>query len=712
MPRTTLFLAVLVFSAAMSGASAPQDAGAPPAAADGPRLEQQEVDPATLPWPMVLGMRVVALERQWPVVETVVLVPDEATFLAEIGRWTPTAHWPVLFEDDRLAPLFIERFAPKRVFRRASVGSLPADPAVCREAALKAIIRAFGGDPARQTLMQAYQSRGWTPPGVVLTDFADPAWPAAVALAAGRGQMLDVVEGNFGGASSTLEPDALARLQAAVGAALDRTGLPYGGNRDAIEAISLVRTLPAKAKGSLPAGRRVDIPVQGLDPNADLATTDLLGRGADGTRFAVVGQIFGSRGRATYAAMCSLFLPRERLSFFNTYDSAGDRGVYAVGSLEPILPTLGWRATFLEGNAAGLVSWWRIEEGDDPPDVLFANSSGLATQMSLGDGSTGFVADLPVLRRPLALHLIHSFSLERPDDLATLGGALLDAGVYAYVGAVSEPFLASFIPPASLLERLVNRVPFLAAARSYEGPFAPPWRVMTYGDPLMLIMGPTTHALPRIPPPATELVAGEDLREAVKNSIRAARTDPAAAARALVELRMLGEEEIALKLWASLRSTAELRSAATGVLPIYFDRGDVGGFVEAYRLLRAPSEQDRAMLWRLAMPSLIDRPNGDLARFMTTQLRTPRRWIDLERVLPVVSQSLGPGFARRLAQRELDEAVDAEDLRQMQRIVASLGGAGLEGGVDAEVGRDATIPSGPLRGNAGGGPVQDSRLNP
>lgn len=118
------------------------------------------------------------------------------------------------------------------------------------------------------------------------------------------------------------------------------------------------------------------------------------------------------------------------------------------------------------------------------------------------------------------------------------------------------------------------------------------------------------------------------------------------------------------------------------------------------------------MLWRLALPSLVARPNGDLARFMTTQLRTPRRWIDLERVLPVVSQSLGPGFARRLAQRELDEAVDAEDLRQMQRIVASLGGAGLEGGVDAEVGREVQTPSGPLRGNAGGGPVQDSRLNP
>ncbi len=59
---------------------------------------------------------------------------------------------------------------------------------------------------------------------------------------------------------------------------------------------------------------------------------------------------------------------------------------------------------------------------------------------------------------------------------------------------MSEPFLASFIPPRFLLERLVNRTPFLAASRQYEGPFVRPWRVMTYGDPLMLVLPPKRSA--------------------------------------------------------------------------------------------------------------------------------------------------------------------------------------------------------------------------
>ena len=174
--------------------------------------------------------------------------------------------------------------------------------------------------------------------------------------------------------------------------------------------------------------------------------------------------------------------------------------------------------------------------------MLVVNSSGEPARMSLGGGDRGRPRDLEGLRRPLALHFIHSFSLADPGDATTLGGAWLEAGVYAYVGAVSEPYLASFVPPRYLLERLVSRTPFLAAGRQYQGPFTPAWRIMTYGDPLMLALPERMHRLPRIPPPGAELVPGTDLRSTVKEAMREAATgDPEAMSRALRTLRLLGE---------------------------------------------------------------------------------------------------------------------------------------------------------------------------
>ncbi len=674
----------LGFSSIATTASAQSAPAGAAGAQDAPRIEAKAVDPQSLPWPMLLGARVAALEQRLPVVETVVLVPDEATFLAEIARWSPRGRWPVLFEDDRYAPLFVKRFAPRRVFRRESVGTLPAEAPARLDRARESVIRAVGGDPARQTLQQVFEASGFLPPGIVLTDFGDPAWPAAVALAAGRGQVLDVLEGDFGSTSQALDPAGLERLDRAVRAALDRSGYEWGGVRDAIEAITICRTLPVKAKAALPEGRRVEIPVPGLDSNLDLATSDFLGRTDAGERFAIVGQIFGDRTRSTYAAMCALFLPRERIELFNTYGRDGDWGVYAVSELEPILEGIGFEVETAEGDAAGPAGWLALGAGT-APDVLVLNSSGEPDRMSLSGGASAQASEIPQLRAPLALHMIHSFSLARPDDAGTLGGAWLDAGVYAYVGAVSEPFLASFIPPRYLLERLVNRTPFLAASRQYEGPFVRPWRVMAYGDPLMLVLPPQAQRLPRIPPPGSELVPGEVLRESVKEPMRAAAGgDVAAASEAMRELRLLGESAIAAKLWTAIRAKPGAAGIAPEALVILFEQDDFRGFLEAWELVPNHSAAQVEMLWQLVGPRLGALSEPGILTTLQANLRGPRRWIDLERLLPHLSRVLGPGIARRIVQRELDETTDAGSKRELQRILASMGSSGLDGGVDAK----------------------------
>ena len=60
----------------------PSQAETPPAG-DGiaPSLEE-------LPWPVRLGARVAAVERAVPVADRVVLVPDAATFLDELSKWS------------------------------------------------------------------------------------------------------------------------------------------------------------------------------------------------------------------------------------------------------------------------------------------------------------------------------------------------------------------------------------------------------------------------------------------------------------------------------------------------------------------------------------------------------------------------------------------------------------------------------------------------
>ena len=133
------------------------------------------------------------------------LVPDEATYVEELSRWSPRGRWPVLFEDDLLAPMFIRRFEPAHVLRREPGAGGSGATSVTRQQLEAAVVRAWGGDPQNQTWREAFDQHGYTPPGVVITTVRDPAWTAGVALAAGRGQ-----------------PDLLSRISTAVNDALRR----------------------------------------------------------------------------------------------------------------------------------------------------------------------------------------------------------------------------------------------------------------------------------------------------------------------------------------------------------------------------------------------------------------------------------------------------------------------------------------------------------
>ena len=135
-----------------------------------------------------IGKRVATIQHSLPLVNQVVLVPDEETFLDELSKWSPKARWPVLFEDDRFAPMFIRRFRPQQVLRRTSVGKTAID---FEKQSRIVVAKAWGGTTSPR---ESFLGAGIQPLGIVITNKDDSARIAAVALAAGRGQLLHFVE--------------------------------------------------------------------------------------------------------------------------------------------------------------------------------------------------------------------------------------------------------------------------------------------------------------------------------------------------------------------------------------------------------------------------------------------------------------------------------------------------------------------------------------
>jgi len=254
-----LALLLAVFAGVFAGVAAPAAAQTP----------TDETPPQReLPWAVRLGMRVEQVNQAVTVLERVVLVPDGATYLDEIARWSPKQRWPVLFDEPRYAPKFIRAFKPRQVVRRKSIGDLPADAAERRTRIERTHLRALGGTPGRGTAADLFAQGNYEPPGIVLTSVDDPAWTAAIALAAGRILPLDYLDGDFGRPNQRLSNEVATRLRITVEQLVEQHGFDHESLGDAIETVTICRDL---------AGR-----YNSPDADGALAITDALCRHADG----------------------------------------------------------------------------------------------------------------------------------------------------------------------------------------------------------------------------------------------------------------------------------------------------------------------------------------------------------------------------------------------------------------------------------------------
>ncbi len=140
-----------------------------------PQGQESAGQPPALHWAIKLGMRVEQVNRAFPLVDRVVLVPDGATYVDELSKWSPQGRWPVLIEDGHLAPMFIRRFKPAQVVRRTSVGRFGSSQQDRQRLLEAVVVRSWGGDPHQDTLREVFERSNHTPPGLVITSLADPA---------------------------------------------------------------------------------------------------------------------------------------------------------------------------------------------------------------------------------------------------------------------------------------------------------------------------------------------------------------------------------------------------------------------------------------------------------------------------------------------------------------------------------------------------------
>ena len=526
------------------------------------------------------GLRADLMRRTQQIVPGVVIVSDARGYLEAVAGWEGQRRYPVLWDDgtrharENIAR-FVRAFEPEGVYRFEPGPEAPAWPRSRddREAAFRRSLARSADEaaPDFDTVLGALRDQGIVSPGIVLTDVDDPAWPAAIALAAARYQPVGFVE-RPGPLNPALSPDQAGLLEASAQNLAESTGLSWAGLGDDIDAITLC----------LNTGTRIRT---GEGARDVLATTDRVGRTGDngsGRRWAYSGQIFGSSAESVYRAMCALFLTPSEAFIFDGYEDTQPWVTFSGREAASVLADMNIQAQVhaKPGNATS--HWLALTARPVRAGLIMINSMGGQSVLTF-PGGTVRGGNTPLLEHPAIAHVVHSFSMANAPNRATVGGALLDRGVYAALGSVDEPYLQAFMPTPMVARRLGAGLNFAAAVRLDD---APVWKLTVLGDPL-ITMGPPGVRLDAEPPG----LDGEltDLDGSLKDAL--AERD---LARSVGILTLLGRDADAARLAiAALDDEDTLFSPelAAAAIPALFRQSKHDRVVDAYARL---DEDDRA----------------------------------------------------------------------------------------------------------------------
>jgi len=407
--------------------------------------------------------------RDRQVVDQVVLVDSERAFLAAIEQWTDDKFWPVLFDDDWLAPMFIEAFEPARVMRfepDGDAGAFENDEAMRQRVMLSVhqhndhVMKSMSKHPAR--------------PGLVAMCPTQSVGLGGLALARGRLQPIVSVD-DPPDADQLFDLEKLSSFNAALLMAAHRWKML---SDQSWMGLTLAVGLPTRYQMPKEAAAK-----QG---HTHRAVDDLLGRTKKGVRLAVVGRLMGPANRSVYQAMSSLFLQPQTMLLLNTY---GERQgeIWQAFDQQKAADVLSRRydVVALVGDTATGDHVRRITRPASPFDMIWINSSGGGRRWTIDQG--GSPSDLPI-GRASAVHMVHSYSLTNPWSSRTVAGWMIEGGAFWYYGSLDEPYLTAFNAPTGMSVKVMAGTPLAFAARKMPGlPLSQPWRLGLIGDPLYVL---------------------------------------------------------------------------------------------------------------------------------------------------------------------------------------------------------------------------------
>ncbi len=504
-------------------------------------------------WLFLFGMVATLRAGEQPpkVVDTVVIVPDGPSYLSALSGWSASVRYPVLIDDGSYTAgqdvaRFVRAFAPASVVRfTAADGVNTRDLEVLSTAAQRTVMSAWGASDAAG-LTAAWKSRPELPAGIVIFDASDSAWPGAVALAAGRGQVLLRWTKPKGWPQvwETLTLTQARELMAIVEGTF-KGWMPDQSRPKAMRAVTLAMNLPVTV-----TMREGDI-IPGAGPmqckvGEAVALTDLIGRFAQGAsisigRFCVAGQLPGTEAQSAYRAMCSMFLTTKSALVFDGYGGGPGWDDYDGGKAGDALKKIGVSAAVTRRPANTPTDWRRDASKGLSADLVMVNSSGMRDFFELA-GAKATCGDIPLLTRPTAVWFVHSWSAVQPHSRWTVAGRWLERGAFVYAGSVHEPYLQAFVPTPVVAQGLASGVPIGMVIRMNT----PPWRIALIGDPLWTLQpGPGAARGGELPEVVKKTAIS--VEEAMRAAVKAKDFTPA-----MRELVTLGRDKDAARLSAAL----------------------------------------------------------------------------------------------------------------------------------------------------------------
>lgn len=640
-----------------------------PAQQEQPEAPRQ-IDLRQAPPNFRLGMRVLTHRHARQASPVLVIADSPDAYAEALGRWTDKVIFPVLIDDGSVRAAedigrFVRAFKPERVVRFAGTTPLPEGREARQEHLERTLAGVWGlgkpevaGDEVMTELVSHLQFAVHLPPGIVVADTSDPAWTAALALAAGHAQPImwydrSAIAENIDG---SLTHAQTADLVGAIETRLEELGLPWQGLGDATDAVTLCLNIPAKC--------RLDM---GESPGERFALTDVVGQHRALTsgrfvslqRWAWAGQLFGTESEAAYRAMCGLFVQPARAWVFDGYPTTSPWNTYDGTLTVENLAKANLPATLLDTPRNGLDSWFASTTLPLDADAVFVNSKGLSEYFDLEPGRA-YATDVPVLARPAAVSYVHSWSASSPGNASSIAGAWLRNGAHMYVGSVHEPFLQAFIPTPVFALRLMGGLPWGVACRS-DGP-SPVWKIAVLGDPLLAIGAerPRTALL--------EIEGATPVSEEIPEAIRA--EDFVKTVRTQV---MLGKDADAVRLAGALQREREevFDGALAEAVALAAFRAHNKELLAACTLQLTPERLRETgigpALWHIATSDLLAGVDNTMASALERSIGGPAIARDAARLAGAVELTHGVNIRNVLVDRIADSVMDPSLSREIRK---------------------------------------------